>query len=174
MILMDKKQIEGAILNITEQIIKKNANIRTVALIGIKTRGLPLAERISICIGEKTNVNPPVGGLDITLYRDDLTLISDQPLVKRTDIGFDMQGRDIIIVDDVLFTGRTIRCAMDAIMDFGRPNTIQLAVLVDRGLRELPIQANYVGKKIETKKSQIVQVRLEDTDGVDEVEFINT
>ncbi len=176
--IMDEQDIKNRILDISDQIIYKNKDIQKVALVGIKTRGLPFAQRLADVTFKKTEFKIPVGGLDITLYRDDLTLVPkstvslyeiNRPVVKKTEIDFDTYNKNIILVDDVLFTGRTIKSAMDAIMDFGRPKTIQLAVLIDRGLRELPIQADYMGKKIQTKIGQVIQVKLKEIDGVDEV-----
>ena len=132
---------------------------------------MPLAQRIAEAIPEHEGVEPPVGALDITFYRDDLSLVAQQPMVKGTEIPFDLNGQTIVLVDDVLYTGRTIRAAMDALIDFGRPQAIRLAVLVDRGHRELPIRADYVGKNVPTSREEIVKVRLEETDGEDGVEI---
>lgn len=138
-------------------------------LIGIKNRGAYIAEKLADHIGAISGKRPPVGALDITLYRDDLTQAFEQPVVHATEITFDIENKRIVLVDDVLFTGRTIRCALDALIDFGRPKLIQLAVLVDRGHRELPIRADYVGKNIPTAINEVVEVRLSESDGKDEV-----
>jgi pyrimidine operon attenuation protein/uracil phosphoribosyltransferase len=142
-----------------------------VALVGVRSRGVPLARRLARALREATGVEPPVGALDITLYRDDLmrNAVGPQPLIRRTEIPFSIDDRKILLVDDVLYTGRTIRAALDALIDFGRPKAIQLVVLVDRGHRELPIKADYVGKNVPTSRRESVQVRLEEVDGHDEV-----
>jgi pyrimidine operon attenuation protein/uracil phosphoribosyltransferase len=149
------------------EILEANEGSGGIALVGIHTRGIPLARRLAGHIASIEGGDPvPVGILDITLYRDDLlTTVGPQPVLKSTDIDFEMEGRTVILVDDVLFTGRTIRAAMDALMDLGRPRRIQLAVLVDRGHRELPIRADYVGKNVPTSRNQGVEVRLEEEDG---------
>jgi len=131
--------------------------------------GVPLAKRIADAIEEHEGVRLPVGALDITFYRDDLSLVAQQPIVKGTDLPFDLNGATVVLVDDVLYTGRTIRCAMDALIDFGRPRAIRLAVLIDRGHRELPIRADHVGKNVPTSREEIVQVRVAEIDGTDEV-----
>jgi len=140
-----------------------------LCLVGIRNRGVYLAERLAGCIRKIENKEVPVGILDITLYRDDLTLVASHPLVRKTEIDFDINDKILVLVDDVLYTGRTIRAALDALIDFGRPKSIQLAVLVDRGHRELPIRADYVGKNIPTAQNESVEVRLEEVDGKDEV-----
>jgi pyrimidine operon attenuation protein / uracil phosphoribosyltransferase len=140
-----------------------------LALIGIQTRGVYLAQRLHKKIKEIEGVDVPTGQVDITLYRDDWTRISINPVIQATEIPFSVDGKKIILVDDVLFTGRTIRCAMDALIDFGRPDRIELAVLVDRGHRELPIQGNYVGKFVETRRSEMVNVMVTEYDGEDKV-----
>lgn len=162
--IMDKDGIRRAILRISHEILEKNKGTRDLCLIGIRTRGAVLAERIRDCIKQIEGVDVPVGILDITLYRDDLTLIASQPVVHETLIDFDITGKKMVLVDDVLFTGRTIRAALDAIIDFGRPDAIHLAVLIDRGHRELPIRADYVGKNIPTALNQDVKVILSSTD----------
>jgi pyrimidine operon attenuation protein/uracil phosphoribosyltransferase len=140
-----------------------------LALLGIRTRGVPLARRIAQRIKEFEGSTVPVGELDITLYRDDLSAKQDQPIVRPTELSFSVRGKKIVLIDDVLFTGRTVRAAMDAVIDLGRPRTIQLAVLVDRGHRELPIRADYVGKNVPTALSEQISVRLTEVDGCDEV-----
>ena len=167
--VMDSDQIDKALVRIAHEIAENNRDVGDLAIVGIRTRGALLAQRLA----EKTRTivkkDLPVGALDITLYRDDLTTIAEQPVVHKTEIDFDIQDKVIILVDDVLYTGRTIRCALDALIDFGRPKCIQLAVLVDRGHRELPIRADYAGKNIPTSQKETVQVKIKETDGIDEV-----
>lgn len=148
---------------------KKNKGTENVALVGIQRRGAPIAERIAARIAEIEGVQLPVGILDITLYRDDLTLLSSQPLVHRTEVNFNINQKNIVLVDDVLFTGRTVRAALDALIDLGRPKSIQLAVLIDRGHRELPIKADYIGKNVPTSRQESVSVMIQEVDGRDEV-----
>ena len=168
--VMDQEAVHRAILRIAHEILEKNKDAENLALIGIRTRGVFLARRIAQEIKNIQGVEVPMGILDITLYRDDLTLVATQPVVRQTSIDFDINDRKIILVDDVFFTGRTIRAALDALVDFGRPAIIQLAVLVDRGHRELPIRADFVGKNIPTSKFQNVRVILDESDGkADEV-----
>lgn len=167
--VLDRDAIERTIERMAHEIVEKIKSTENVAIIGIKTRGAYLAERLAGKIRQITKSAVPVGGLDITLYRDDLTQASEQPVVHATEIDFDIDGKTIVLVDDVLFTGRTIRCALDALIDFGRPSQIQLAVLIDRGHRELPIRADYAGKNVPTSLKEIVEVRLEEADGKDEV-----
>ncbi|MDY6029714.1 MAG: bifunctional pyr operon transcriptional regulator/uracil phosphoribosyltransferase PyrR [Acidaminococcaceae bacterium] len=167
--LMDADAMRRAIVRIAHEIIEKNKGVRDVVLVGIRTRGVPLAERIAAAIEKIENVKLPVGMLDITLYRDDLSTLDYNPIVHGTEIDFDLSGKTVILVDDVLYTGRTIRCALDAVMDMGRPKAVQLAVLVDRGHRELPIRADFAGKNIPTASREAVNVCLEIQDGVDEV-----
>ncbi len=171
--VMDGDAIQRAITRIAHEILERNKGADNLALVGIVTRGAVLAEQLAARIAEIEGVTLPVGMLDISFYRDDLaTRLS--PEVKRTDIPFDVEGRDIVLVDDVLFTGRTIRAAMDAIMDYGRPHSVQLAVLVDRGHRELPIRADYVGKNVPSSSSEQVKVFLGGQDGRDAVEILGT
>jgi pyrimidine operon attenuation protein/uracil phosphoribosyltransferase len=151
------------------EIVERHPDLAGTTLVGIRSRGVPLAERLARRVKESTGVSLPVGALDISLYRDDFTSIAPQPITKGTDIPFLIDGRAVVLVDDVLFTGRTIRAALDQLIDFGRPSRIELAVLVDRGHRELPIRADYVGKTVATKRAQIVNVRLREQDGVDSV-----
>jgi len=161
---MDKDAIQRALMRIAHEILEKNKGVDDLCVVGIRTRGAPLAERINECIKKIEGHTVPVGVLDITLYRDDLTMISNQPVVHETLIDFDITDKKVVLVDDVLFTGRTIRAALDALIDFGRPACIQLAVLIDRGHRELPIRAEFVGKNIPTSLEQNVKVVLEETD----------
>ena len=169
---MDADRMRRSLTRIAHEIVERNRDIEHLALVGIRERGVPLARRIAAELRTITGVEPPTGALDITLYRDDLMrhAVGPQPVVRSTDIPFDIDDRVILLVDDVLYTGRTIRAALDALIDFGRPRAIQLAVLVDRGHRELPIRADYVGRNIPTSRQQSVQVRLVETDGRDEVE----
>ena len=168
-IILDAADIDRIITRISHEILEKHKGADNLTLIGIHTRGVYLAKRIQAIIDGIEGVSIPTGDIDITLYRDDWTRISHNPVVQGTDITFSVDEKQIILIDDVLFTGRTIRAAMDAIIDFGRPDRIELAVLVDRGHRELPIQANYVGKVIETRLSETVNVFLAEYDGKDQV-----
>lgn len=167
--LMDETAIKRAITRIAHEIIESNKGVENVALIGIRRRGGPLAQRLAQQIEEIEGVKVPVGILDITLYRDDLTTLAAQPLVHRTEVFFNINDLNIVLVDDVLYTGRTIRAALDALIDLGRPRCIQLAVLVDRGHRELPIKADYVGKNIPTARNESIAVLVDEIDGADEV-----
>ncbi len=169
--VMDAEAVQRAITRIAHEILERNKGAGNIALVGIVTRGSVLAEQLAEKIAEIEGVTPPVGSLDISFYRDDLATRLN-PEVRRTDIPFDVEGHDIVLVDDVLFTGRTIRAAMDAIMDYGRPRSIQLAVLVDRGHRELPIRADYVGKNVPSSSSEQVKVFLIGHDGRDAVEIL--
>ena len=162
--IMDKEAVRRALMRIAHEVVEKNKGIQDLCIVGIRTRGAVLAERLKKCIGQVEKGDIPVGILDITLYRDDLTLIATQPVLRETLIDFDITDKKVILVDDVLFSGRTIRAALDALIDFGRPADIQLAVLIDRGHRELPIRADYVGKNIPTSKNQDVKVRLKEND----------
>ncbi|NLI90742.1 MAG: bifunctional pyr operon transcriptional regulator/uracil phosphoribosyltransferase PyrR [Peptococcaceae bacterium] len=167
--IMDEDGIRRAISRISHEIVEKNKGTDKLVLIGIRTRGVPLAERIKKRIAEFENVQLPIGLLDITLYRDDLSTIDVQPVIHETKVPFSIEGKTVILVDDVLFTGRTARAALDALIDLGRPQKIQLAVLIDRGHRELPIRADYVGKNVPTSSREIISVCLEETDGTEEV-----
>ena len=167
--ILDGKKISRALTRIAHEILEHNSGADSLVIIGILTRGADLAQRIASIIEQLENVKVPVGLMDIGLYRDDVHSKLDQPIVQRTDILFGVVDRNVIIIDDVLFTGRTVRAALDQIIDFGRPRTIQLAVLIDRGHRELPIKADYVGVNIPTAKSDRVVVRLAERDGVDQV-----
>ncbi|MFC2342335.1 MAG: bifunctional pyr operon transcriptional regulator/uracil phosphoribosyltransferase PyrR [Negativicutes bacterium] len=168
-ILMDEDGIRRAMTRIAHEIVEKNKGVEHLVLVGIRTRGVPLAERIAAEIERIEGVRPPVGTLDITLYRDDLSLLAYQPTVRATEMPVDIHGKTIVLTDDVLFTGRTIRAALDALIDMGRPRIIQLAVLVDRGHRELPIRADYVGKNVPTSARESVSVALKELDGVEQV-----
>lgn len=164
--IMDESGIMRAVTRIAHEIIEKNKGVDNVHLIGIQRRGVPLAKMIAAKIREVENKEVPVGILDITFYRDDLSMLSEHPVIKGTEINFSVQDKIIVLVDDVLFTGRTARSAIDAIMDIGRPKMIQLAILIDRGHRELPIRADYVGKNVPTSKTEMVNVKLYDIDRV--------
>lgn len=171
-VLLDDKAIKRTLTRISHEIIEKNKGVDNLVLVGIKSRGVPLANRIATLIELFEGKKVQVGSVDITLYRDDLTTLGEQPTVNSKEIGLDVIGKKIILVDDVLYTGRTVRAAIDAIIDVGRPEMIQLAVLVDRGHRELPIRADYVGKNIPTSKKEIISVHLEETDGEDLVNIL--
>lgn len=168
-ILLDDQAIRRAITRISHEIIEKNKGIEELFLIGIRTRGVFLAERIAEMIKNIEGKEIPVGILDITLYRDDLSTLSSQPVVNSTEIHENISGKNIILIDDVLFTGRTIRSALNALIDLGRPKKIQLAVLIDRGHRELPIRADYVGKNVPTSLKELIRVELSEMDGKDQV-----
>ncbi len=167
--IMTADEIRRAIVRISHEIVERQAGTEGLVLVGIQRRGVPLAERIGLAIAEHEGVTLPVGALDITFYRDDLSLVAQQPIVKGTAIPVDLNAKTVVLVDDVLFTGRTIRAAMDALVDFGRPRAIRLAVLVDRGHRELPIRADHVGKNVPTARDELVKVHLAETDGEDAV-----
>lgn len=167
--VMDHDSMHRAITRIGHEIVERNHGTESVVLVGIRTRGLFIAERLRVQIRAIEDVELPLGALDITLYRDDLQEIGPNPDVKETHLPFDVTDKIVILIDDVLYTGRTIRSALDAIMDFGRPRAIQLAVLIDRGHRELPIKADYVGKNIPTSSEEVVLVKMMEKDGEDEV-----
>lgn len=168
-IILDEKAIDRTLTRLAHEIIEKNKGIDNLILVGIKSRGVPLAKRISEKIERIEGRGLPIGTLDITMYRDDLSLKSYQPDVKGLEVDFEIDGKIVILVDDVIYTGRTVRAAMDAVIDFGRPAAIQLAVLVDRGHRELPIRPDYVGKNVPTSSKEIVKVKLKEIDGSNEV-----
>ncbi len=166
---MDSVQIHRTITRIAHEIVERNKDVEELILVGIRKRGVPLAERIASEISQFEHVDIPVGALDITLYRDDLQMISRNPLVGKTEINVDINHRTVVLVDDVLFTGRTVRAALDELIDFGRPKAIQLAVLIDRGHREFPIRADFVGKNVPTANHETVEVLLKETDSEDQV-----
>lgn len=168
-VIMDGDGMRRAIVRIAHEIIERNKGVDKVVLVGIRTRGVPLAKRIAAEIAAIEHVQLPVGVLDITLYRDDLTTLGYNPVVRGTELDFNLTGRVVILVDDVLYTGRTIRAALDAIIDMGRPKAIQLAVLVDRGHRELPIRADYAGKNVPTSRLETIDVTLTEEDKEDAV-----
>lgn len=171
-VLLDKTAIKRSLTRIAHEIIEKNKGVDNIILIGIKTRGVPLAKRLSKFIEDFEGQKVEVGTVDVTLYRDDLTMISKEPTVTDTHIDVEIEGKKIVLVDDVLYTGRTARAALDAIMDIGRPEMIQLAVLIDRGHRELPIRADYVGKNIPTSKKEVISVKIEEIDGEDGIDIL--
>jgi pyrimidine operon attenuation protein/uracil phosphoribosyltransferase len=166
--LMKSDEVENTLNHMAREIIERNAG-RQVVLIGIHRRGVPMAQRMAAAIAATTQREPAIGALDINLYRDDLTRVSFQPIVRRTDVPPHIDDKDVILIDDVLYTGRTIRAALDALCDFGRMRSIQLAVMVDRGHRELPIEANFIGKKITTQDDEVVEVKLREIDGEDAI-----
>ncbi|MEW6413123.1 MAG: bifunctional pyr operon transcriptional regulator/uracil phosphoribosyltransferase PyrR [Candidatus Zixiibacteriota bacterium] len=168
-VILNEKKVSRALTRIAHEILEQNPDAKSLVVIGVITRGAYLAKRIAKIIEELEGVTVPVGLMDIGLYRDDVHSKLDQPVVERTEILFDVVNRNVILVDDVLFTGRTVRAALDQIVDFGRPKTIQLAVLIDRGHRELPIKADYVGVNIPTAKEDQVILHIMEKDGIDEV-----
>ncbi len=163
--IMDEKAMQRATTRIAHEIIERNKGVEEIVLVGIKTRGIPFAKKIAERIKAIENVDMQIGILDITLYRDDLTQANENPILNSTDIPFDITNKTVVLVDDVLYTGRTVRAAMDAIIDIGRPKAIQLAVLIDRGHREFPIRADFVGKNVPTSKEEIVRVQFDEIDG---------
>jgi pyrimidine operon attenuation protein / uracil phosphoribosyltransferase len=172
-VVIDADRMNRTLTRIAHEILERNRQLGELALVGIRTRGVPMARRIAHAIHDINGHDVPTGALDITLYRDDLMrhAVGPQPLVRKTEIPFSIDEKRILLVDDVLYTGRTIRAALDALIDFGRPKSIQLVVLIDRGHRELPIKADYVGKNLPTSLAQSVQVHLSEIDGRDEVEI---
>jgi pyrimidine operon attenuation protein/uracil phosphoribosyltransferase len=170
-VVMDADRIGRTLTRIAHEVVERNKGVGGLAIIGVRTRGVHIARRLATSLMEITGEEVPTGSLDITLYRDDLMrhAVGPQPLVRRTEIPFSIDDRKILLVDDVLYTGRTVRAALDALIDFGRPRSIQLVVLVDRGHRELPVKADYVGKNLPTSLEESVQVRLQESDGLDEV-----
>ena len=168
-VLMDEQAMHRALVRIAHEILEKNKGVDDIVLVGIRSRGVPLAERVAAAIENIEGKRPPVGVLDITLYRDDLSILSYQPIVRPTTMPVDIDNKIIVLVDDVLYTGRTIRSALNAIIDMGRPKSIQLAVLIDRGHRELPIRADYVGKNVPTSSKESVNVKVVEIDDTDQV-----
>jgi pyrimidine operon attenuation protein/uracil phosphoribosyltransferase len=168
-LIMDADEIDRALTRIAHEILEKYNKLEGVNVVGIRTRGVPLAQRLCEKLETLSGTAPSMGLLDINLYRDDLSLIADHPVLKKTEIPFDIVGSKIVLVDDVLYTGRTVRAALEGLLDLGRPDRILLAVLVDRGHRELPIRADFVGKNVPTSRTQLVEVRLVETEGSDEV-----
>jgi len=171
-VILNKEDVRRAITRIAHEIVERNHGCDGIILIGVHTRGVPLAKRIAASIKEFEQAEVPVGDLDISLHRDDLTSLEVQPSMRPTKIPDDIEGKRIILVDDVLYTGRSIRAAMDALIDHGRPQSIQLVVLIDRGHREIPIRADFVGKNMPTSRDEEVEVRLKEVDGRDEVAIV--
>lgn len=165
--IMDALGMERALVRIAHEIIERNKGAHDLALVGIQRRGVPLAARIRENIRSREGASIPLGILDITLYRDDLSLLAEHPVINGTDVPFSINGKRLVLIDDVLFTGRTVRAALDALIDLGRPKCIQLGILVDRGHRELPIRADYVGKNVPTSLDEIVSVQMKEVDGAD-------
>jgi pyrimidine operon attenuation protein/uracil phosphoribosyltransferase len=170
--VMDGNLLARALNRLASEILKRHTDVERMVLVGIRSRGVPLARRLAHLIKKRVGTEPPVGALDITLYRDDLTLVASRPVLKSTEIPVSIDGLVVLLVDDVLFTGRTVRAALDELIDFGRPARIELAVLVDRGHRELPVRADYVGKSVPTQREDIVQVMLAEEDGEDGVTIV--
>jgi pyrimidine operon attenuation protein / uracil phosphoribosyltransferase len=168
-VLMDHDRLSRTLTRMAHEIVERHPDMAGIVLVGVRSRGVPLARRLAQRLQQASGVMPKVGALDITLYRDDLTTVATHPILKATDIPFPIEKCTVILVDDVLFTGRTVRAALDELIDFGRPGRIELAVLVDRGHRELPIRADYVGKSLTTSRDEIVQVMLQEEDGADRV-----
>ena len=167
-VLMDSEGIRRALTRISHEIVEKNKGVDNIVLVGIRTRGVPIAERLAENIEKIEGQKPPVGVLDITLYRDDLSTLAYQPIVRPTELPVDITGKTVVLVDDVLYTGRTIRAALEALADLGRPGSVQLLILIDRGHRELPIQPDYLGKAVPTSLQETVEVRVSELDGTDE------
>ena len=167
--ILDADRIRRMVDRMAHEIAERQKDLPGLALIGIRTRGVPMAVRLAARLSDLVKQSFPVGTLDITLYRDDLSTVAPQPLLKKTEIDFDLNGRTVLLCDDVLYTGRTIRAALDGVIDLGRPRAIRLAVLIDRGHREFPIEANYVGKSVPTANREVIQVMFQETDGADEV-----
>jgi len=173
-IIMTQEDIRRTLVRIAHEIIEQNKTTQHLLLVGMHTRGVPLAKRLAATIESIERFKIPVGALDINSYRDDLPSLNRQPTVHSTDTSVNIDDKSVVLVDDVLYTGRSIRAAMDALIDLGRPRLVQLAVLIDRGHREMPIRADYVGKNIPSSRDEEIQVRLEETDGIDEVAIIST
>jgi pyrimidine operon attenuation protein / uracil phosphoribosyltransferase len=171
--LLSAVEIGRTLSRLAHEIVENSGGTKDLALIGVRRRGVPLSERLARQIRGFTDVDIPVGTLDITLYRDDLSTIGQQPVVQSTEIDFPVDGQDLVIVDDVLYTGRTIRAAMNGLFDLGRPRRIQLCVLIDRGHRELPVEATFIGKKVQTSDTEIVEVRLQEIDGEERVVLVD-
>jgi pyrimidine operon attenuation protein/uracil phosphoribosyltransferase len=169
--IMTAEEIRRAVIRISHEIVEKQAGTSGLVLVGIQRRGVPLARRLAGAIAEHEGARIDVGALDITFQRDDLSMLGQAPLVKGTDLPFPIEGATVVLVDDVLYTGRTVRAAMDALREFGRPRAVRLAVLVDRGHRELPIRADHVGKNVPTSREEVVRVRVREVDGEDAVDI---
>jgi len=170
-LLMSASEIQRTLVRLAHELVEKNNGVEGLALVGIRRRGVPLAQRIAKVISQIEHTQIPVGSLDITLYRDDLSTVGPKPLVQKSDLEFSVAGKNVVLVDDVLYTGRTIRAALDALFDHGRPARVQLLVLIDRGHRELPIEAAFVGRKVQTTDQQIVEVKLKEVDNLEKVQL---
>ena len=168
-LIMDEDKIRRSLTRIAHEIIEKNKGTEDLVLIGIRSRGVPIAQRLNKVIEQIEGHKVPEGIIDITLYRDDLSSLAEKPVLNKTEVPFDLKGKNVVLVDDVLYTGRTVRAALDAMADMGRAKIVQLAVLIDRGHKELPIKADYIGKNVPTSKDELIAVLLKETDGVDEV-----
>ena len=166
---MSASEIERTLVRLAHEIVEKSNGAVDLALVGIRRRGVPLAQRLGRIINRIEKTSIPVGTLDITLYRDDLSTLGPKPVVQKTELGFEVTGKNVILIDDVLYTGRTTRAAMDALFSYGRPNRVQLCVLVDRGHRELPIEASFVGRKVQTTSDEIIEVQLREVDDAEKV-----
>jgi len=169
--IMTSDDVRRAVVRISHEIVEKHAGTADLVLVGVQRRGVPIAQRLSDAIADFEGERPPVGALDITFHRDDLARLGESPVVKGTELPFEIEGRTVVLVDDVLYTGRTVRAALDALREFGRPRAVRLAVLVDRGHRELPIRADHVGKNVPTSRDEVVRVRLREVDGEDAVDL---
>jgi len=167
--LMSASEIQRTLVRLAHEIVEKNNGVANLALVGVKRRGVPLAERLAGLIEQIEHTSIPAGTLDITLYRDDLSTVGARPVVQRGELGFDVTDKDVILVDDVLYTGRTTRAALDALFDHGRPRRVQLCVLIDRGHRELPIEASFVGRTVQTTDNEIIEVKLREVDNLEKV-----
>jgi pyrimidine operon attenuation protein/uracil phosphoribosyltransferase len=170
--LLSASEIERTLVRLAHEIVEKNNGVQNLALVGIRRRGIPLAQRVAAILERIEKCPVPVGTLDITLYRDDLSTIGHKPQVKPKELECDIVGKDVVLVDDVLYTGRTIRAALDALFDCGRPRRVQLLVLIDRGHRELPIEATFVGRRVQTTKQEVIEVKLQDTDESEKVMLV--
>jgi len=168
-LIMDEDKIRRSLTRIAHEIVEKNKGTEDLVLIGIRSRGVPMAGRLNEIIEQIEGRRVPEGIIDITLYRDDLSSLAEKPVLNKTEVPFDLKDKNVVLVDDVLYTGRTVRAALDAMADMGRAKIVQLAVLIDRGHKELPIKADYIGKNVPTSKNEVIAVLLKETDGVDEV-----
>jgi len=170
--LMSASEMDRTLVRLAHEVLEKTSNPANLAFIGIRRRGVPMAERIARKIESLENIHVPVGAIDITLYRDDLSTIGPKPVVSATQIDFPITGKDVILMDDVLYTGRTVRAALDALFELGRPARVQLLVLIDRGHRELPIEAQFIGRKVPTSSREIIEVKFQEVDGVEKVMLV--
>ncbi len=171
-LLMSASEIQRTLVRLAHEVVEKNNGVDGLALVGIRRRGVPLAQRLAKMISQIEHTQIPVGSLDITLYRDDLSTVGPKPLVQKTELEFPVAGKNVILVDDVLYTGRTTRAALDALFDHGRPSRVQLLVLIDRGHRELPIEAAFIGRKVQTTSNQIIEVKLKEVDNLEKVQVV--